>query len=404
MRKSTTSATSVKPTGNRKTYNDAFRAKAALAAFLFLMIPVTVPGQTWDIGDNVKASLNNGMLTISGIGKMDDLFPNAWPWPKSVIRVIIIKNGVINIGTNAFSGCKNLKSVTIPNSVKEIGSYAFSSCTGLKSITIPNSVTMIGSTAFFGCTGLSSVVIPNSVTEIGSSAFSGCTGLASVTIPNSVTMIEEFTFFGCTGLKSVTIPNGVAVIEDNAFSNTGLRSITIPSSVKRIDSYHFGGPFNQCVGLTSINAAIDNTNYSSENGVLYNKDKTKLISYPTGKRGAYTIPNGVTKIASYAFIYCSGLTSVIIPNSVTDIEQFAFGECVGLTAVTILNISPPNFGGCVFRDIPAGACLYAHKNSIAAYRSALSVVARSCMAGAAWFECIKAIDTDIEQAPVDMIR
>ena len=196
---------------------------------------------------------------------------------------------VTSIGSSAFSGCRDLTSVTIPNSVKSIGYGAFSGCSGLTSIEIPNSVTSIGNYAFSDCTGLTSVTIPNSVTSIGGYAFYRCSGLTSVTIGNSVTSIEEYAFDECTGLTSVTIGN----------------------SVTSIGSY----AFYRCYGLTSV-----------------------------------TIPNSVTSIGEYAFYYCNGLTSVTIPNSVTSIGEYAFDECTGLTSVTIEAETPPTLGFAVFYD------------------------------------------------------
>ncbi|MDR3189106.1 MAG: leucine-rich repeat domain-containing protein, partial [Prevotellaceae bacterium] len=87
--------------------------------------------------------------------------------------------------------------------------------------------------------------------------------------------------------------------------------------------------------LTSINVDADNTAYVSENGVLFNKSKTALISYPAGKSGSYTIPASVTAIGNGAFYCCRGLTSVTIPASVTAIGEWAFSSCSGLTTVTI---------------------------------------------------------------------
>ena len=226
--------------------------------------------------------------------------------------------------------------VTIPSkidgkSVTYIGRNVFSGCKSLTSVTIPSSVTTIGVDAFSGCTGLTSITIPNSVTSIGYGAFSSCTGLTSVTIPNSVTSIGGYAFSGCTGLTSITIPNGVTLIDYHAFSGcTGLTSVTIPASVTSIDY----GVFSDCTNLTSINVSKNNSAYSSQDGVLFNKDKTSLISYPGGKKGSYIIPDGVTSISG-AFEHCVGLTSITIPNSVTEISFCEFEYCTGLTSVTI---------------------------------------------------------------------
>ncbi|MCM1070072.1 MAG: leucine-rich repeat protein [[Clostridium] fimetarium] len=278
----------------------------------------------------------------------NDVYTHWWKHDTyTKLEKVAIPNTVTEIGRNVFSGCTGLASVTIPNSVTEIGSDAFSGCTGLASVTIPNSVTEIGSGAFYGCTGLASVTIPNSVTEIGGLAFADCTGLTSVTIPNSVTEIGGSAFADCTGLTSVTIPNSVTEIRYNAFGGcTGLTSVTIPSSVTKIAN----NPFPKCTSLQEIVVEDGNSNYTVVDGILYNSERTQLISYPAGKEGAFDIPNSVTEIEFYAFEGCSGLTSVTIPNSVTEIGYNAFQGCTGLTSVTIPNsvteIQFKAFEGC----------------------------------------------------------
>ena len=217
---------------------------------------------------------------------------------------------VTRIGDEAFEYNKRLTSVTIPNSVTSIGYGAFSYCSGLTSVTIGNSVTSIGDNAFYSCSGLTSVTIGNSVTSIGYYAFYSCSGLTSVTIPNSVTSIGGYAFNDCSGLTSVTIGNSVTSIGDRAFY--------------------------ECSSLENINVELGNNNYSSIDGILYNKDQTSLLCCP-GAKISVTIPNSVTSIGNYAFSYCSGLTSVTIPNSVTSIGDDAFSSCIGLTSVTIGN-------------------------------------------------------------------
>ena len=265
----------------------------------------------------------------------------------SSLTSITIPNGVTSIGRSAFEDCTNLKSITIPNSVTEICGSAFEDCSSLTNITIPNSVTSIGGWAFNGCTSLTSVTIPNSVTKIGSCAFEGCTSLKTVTIPNGVTYIDYCTFSGCASLTSITIPDSVTSIGYSAFIDcTSLTSVTIPDSVTSIDSSAFGG----CSSLTAIDVEVGNNNYTSVNGVLFNKGKTELICYPSGKTDkSYNIPNGVTSIGYSAFIVCTSLTSVTIPDSVTSIGYYAFYGCTSLTSITIPN-SVTSIGKYAFYD------------------------------------------------------
>ena len=170
------------------------------------------------------------------------------PKKSITIRKVVIKDGVTNIGREAFEHCSSLTSITIPNSVTSIGDYAFNGCLKLASITIPNSVTTIGVMAFNNCRSLTSVTIPNSVTSLGH-AFCNCTGLVSVTIPNTVTTIEHSTFSNCPSLTSITIPNSVTYIEHEAFvSCPGLTSVTLPSSLTNMEYEVFA----DCSSLTTL--------------------------------------------------------------------------------------------------------------------------------------------------------
>ena len=185
-------------------------------------------------------------------------------------------------------------------------------------------VTTIGIYAFEGCKGLTSVAIPKSVKAIGEGAFERCYGLASVTIPSSVTVIGPTAFYLCTGLTSVTIPSSVTTIGTWAFSF--------------------------CDKLEKIDVEKGNSNYSSENGVLFDASKKTLVRCPGGIKGEYIIPKGVTAIEKSAFLGCTGLTSVSIPKSVTTIGESAFADCTGLTSVSIpksvTTIGMAAFSGC----------------------------------------------------------
>ncbi|MBO5988313.1 MAG: leucine-rich repeat domain-containing protein [Paludibacteraceae bacterium] len=259
---------------------------------------------------------------------------------------------VTMIGEKAFDGCEGLTSVTIPSSVTSIGMDAFRDCSGLTSVSIPFGVTSIGFYAFRGCSGLTSISIPSSVTSIGWYAFSGCSGLTCISIPSSVTSIEDCTFYGCSGLTSVTIPSSVTSIGKEAFHKcSGLTNISIPSGVSSIGDV----AFSHCGRLTSINVSPSNPNYTSVNGVLYDKEMKKIIACPGGVKGGVIIPSGITSIGERAFEYCSGLTSVTIPSGVTSIGERAFEGCSGLTSVTIpssvTSIGRMAFWGCDNLDV-----------------------------------------------------
>ena len=220
-------------------------------------------------------------------------------------------------------------------SVTSIGGYAFSDCESIINITIPSSVTKIGWYTFNNCLKLTSIKIPNNVTEIGGYAFSNCSKLTSITMPNNVTEIGWYAFKNCKSLTSIKIPSSVISIGDPAF---------------------YG-----CSSLISINVTADNANYTSVNGVLFDKKKSELICYPTGKTDkSYIVPDGVTMINNEAFYnnkflinitlpdslvsigyrafsYCSSLKSVIIPDGVTEIVSATFSGCSSLQSVQIPN-------------------------------------------------------------------
>ena len=227
-----------------------------------------------------------------------------------------------------------LRSIILPEGISKIGLYAFGSCESLTTITIPEGVTSISQYAFNRCTSLVSIAIPNSVKSISGSAFHTCKSLTSITIPEGVTSIESSTFYGCSSLTSITIPNSVKSIEGSAFYYCiSLTSVNIPASVTSITD----NPFTNC-GSLMINVDEGNNNYSSIDGVLFNKKQTQIIAYAKDKlQPNYTIPNNVTSIRQYAFSYCSSLASITIPDSVTSIGDYAFQYCNSLTSITIPN-------------------------------------------------------------------
>lgn len=262
----------------------------------------------------------------------------------SGLTSLIIPNSVNSIRDCAFQNCSSLTSVTIPNSLTSIDQNVFAYCTGLKSVTIPNSVTSIGVAAFCGCSSLTSVAIPNSITSISDDVFANCIGLKSVTIPNSVTSIGMYVFCNCVGLTTVQIPTSVTTIGRGAFYNCySLTTAAISSSLSEIGPY----AFHSCNAMFSVDPG--NANYSSVDGVLFNKTQTKLLRYPSSKNGSYSIPNTVTSIDDGAFAKCSSLTSVVIPKKVNSISGGdSFSACNAIISVDKENPNYSDLDGVLF--------------------------------------------------------
>ena len=187
-----------------------------------------------------------------------------------------------------------------------------------------------------------------SVTSIGSWAFSSCSSLTAVTIPASVTNISSNAFSRCSQLTAVTIPEGVATIGSYAFEScSSLTEVTIPASAINIGNW----VFDYCSALTAIHVAEGNTAYSSEDGVLFNKDKTTLVCYPIGKtETTYTVPATVTTFTTSAFENCTALAQINLPNSLTDMTSRTFYGCTSLTEVTlpdgVIQLTGFNFTDC----------------------------------------------------------
>lgn len=168
---------------------------------------------------------------------------------------------------------------------------------------------------------LSKIALPNTVTSIGDYALSACEDLSVATYPNTIQSIGKGAFFGCSALPFVYIPASVTSIGSEAF-----------------------------IYCDSIYVDNANQNFSSEDGVLYDKMKTKLISCPSIRTGSFTIPSSVTSIGNWAFEYCYDLTSITLPSSLTTIGGGSFWDCTKLTSVsipsTVNSIGPSAFAYC----------------------------------------------------------
>ena len=268
---------------------------------------------------------------------------------------VIIAEGTTEIGEEAFKNCKSLKSVSIADSVTEIGEAAFYECSSLETIVLPKRLHSISRLLFMLCESLKHVEIPQGVRKIDVEAFYFCGNLQDVVIPEGVTMIAAWAFASCSSLHYAIIPKSVAEICDSAFGGcSSLVKINIPDGVKII-RYAFPGctslvevgipdsvveirrsTFDGCSSLQSIQVSENNQCYTSINGILYSKDKTKLIKAPERhKSREIVVPKSVTEIENGAFCDMVNVVDIKLPDGLAVIGNCAFYGCKSLQKIHI---------------------------------------------------------------------
>ncbi len=299
----------------------------------------------WAFGlsDLTSITIPDNVTTIGG-----SVFDACWS-----LTNVVIGDGLKNIGGWDFDGCQSLTNIKLGSGVTNIGESAFDGC-AMTNIMIPNKVTAMQDDAFRACKNLTSFTIPRGVTTIGNNAFEDCGSLTNIVIPNSVVSIGDSAFVDDSSLSNIHIPDSVVTIGGSAFENCGgLTKINIPRSVTSMS----GDVFSGCSGLTAINVDPLNPNYTSVDGVVFDKNVTTVLFCPQGKTGSFSIPSNVTSI-SYAAFYETGLTEVITPASVTYIGNYAFFGCGNLTSLYFQGNAPgfPMVGNySVFFGDPATA-------------------------------------------------
>ena len=362
---------------------------------------VSIPESVEHIGNYAFCSCTN--LENVSFGQSSNLKSfGGYAFNMCKLSQITIPDSTENIGAGAFS-VNPLVSVVIPYSVTNIGDEAFYLCKNLERISIPGSVTTIGIAAFWYCEKLETITIASSnsyyysvdgmiLSKDGTVLHSCPSAKGNVTIPESVIRIEDLAFADCRQLEriefesdnrleiigyrsfndcfklsAIELPKTLRSIGTIAFASCkSLTSISIPATTKSIESDSFKG----CVNL-QINVEEENTNFSVDKGILYNKEKTVLLAGPSA-RGSIEIPETVQEIAVDAFWgssitdvslpnslqiirrasfwMCNNLKTVIIPDSVSKIEAYAFHSCSSLTSLSIgasvSSIEDRAFDGC----------------------------------------------------------
>lgn len=359
-----------------------------ISIFLILSL-VLIPKQvkaanvveTWNISatssDNVTATLyDDEKLVISGTGKMkgynassNDDFHNE-DFSKQINR-IIVEDGILIISRNAFSNCINLIDVELPESIEAIGapkmyimisdsgielsedlkeekrdeqnliSEVFFNCPKLKNINVNESNKYYSSVngVLFNKAQTeidyypqgrieTKYIIPNTVKKIRNRAFQNAINLTEIEIPEGVKTIKEYAFANCKKIKEINMPSSVCWIGTMEFVTNGFGQEYICTEA----SFVFAG----CEALEKINVDENNETFCSDDGILFNKDKSSILIYPNAKQGdIYNIPNSVTLISAVSFLECNNLEKIIISSQDIKINILAFLNCNNLKKINI---------------------------------------------------------------------
>lgn len=283
------------------------------------------------------------------------------------------------VGPQMFASAYALKSFSMPKYAQSIGKNAFAQLPSLTEFNCNETVKSVGELAFYNCTSIESIQLPDCCSQFGDMVFYVCPSLKYVHLPSSMTSIPFATFYYCHSLPEVNIPDGVQNIENLAFHQClSLKSLHIPAATYKVSAT----AISYCTSLTEITIDPANANYCDIDGVLFNKLKTTLINYPSGKQldryevpaGTVTIgdnamaealfrelslPEGLTTMAPGCVFTCNNLELVEIPSTLTNFDD-AIYLCKNLQNYEVADANP------VYADIDGVLC-NAEKTQIKQY-------------------------------------
>lgn len=295
----------------------------------------------------------------------------------SKIKRIKMNEGLKKIGIASFERCTNLRSVELNSGLKTIEYSAFWGCSSIVEMKIPNSVEYLGSNCFTDCVNLKNISFETSnVTELEYDMFENCSSLKKIILPEKTDEYNLGCFDGCDSLEWVEISadNEYFTTEDGVLYDKNKTKVlffpfgknrdmyVIPEGVIEIDQYsipeiaYLKIPASLSIiknGLYVTDGFIvdeNNMTFCSDNGILFNKDKTELLLYPNKRKdNYYKIPDYVNKLGEGAFFDCNHLIEVEIPLSVTHIEESCFESCDSLKEV-VLHDSVSYMGSYTFMN------------------------------------------------------
>lgn len=327
-------------------------------------------------------------------------------------KAVTMPESVVRIAKGAFYGCKDIPKLVFSPNLEAIEADAFGGCIRLHEMILPRSLRHIGKNAFFQCKRLRKLSIPAEVDEVPD--LSGCSALDEIRVspaneslcskdgvlydkycntllhcpkaksgqlhlPLNLSSIAEGSLSDCGSITGVFVPpknTAYRDIDGVLYSKDGTKLLFCPAgrtaplfindkvtairagafslhtvSILLIEDGKAREYWMQSSDLAAIEVSKDNPVYSSENGVLYNKDKTTLLRCPAGYTRALTIPETVTKIADCAFAGCNGLQELTLNTRLTEIGSGAMMGCFKLHALhfpeTLRVVGENAFSGCV---------------------------------------------------------
>ena len=319
-----------------------------------------------------------------------------WVFYMSGLTKLELPASLEEIGAAAFKNNANLKIVKIAanSQLKTIGNAAFAGNTALETFTFEGASKLetISTDAFRGDTKLTHFDFPATVKTIGASAFNGTTSMTNVTFaaPSQLQKIENAAFQEASALQNITLPEGVKEIQEHAFNScTSLTEIGVPASLTKIDPKGF----QLCEKLEKFTVNKDNPTYSSVDGFLLDKNKTKLVSFPPAKANTYytLLPPTIEEIGEQAFYAIDKLENITIPEKVNKIGKLAFDLTKNLNTIAFLGKTPipeTNIDPSAFNPAnadPTKIDLSVRKGSEAAY-AANNVWKKFHQVGVSFFE------------------
>ena len=218
---------------------------------------------------------------------------------------VIISKGITEVGWCSFNGANKITGVEIPDSVTLISDYAFQYCKSLTKVKIPGSVKKIG----VGYNGYGNC-----------QTFNGCSNIETVVLEEGLEEIGGRVFDACSKVKEWKLPKSLKKIGSGAFSSISVEEFNIPENVESIYV-----SFLSSSNLVKVNVDSNNKYFTSVDGILFDKNITRLIKYPEKRDGSsYEVPNTVKTIDANAFISCKNLQTIVIADSVEKIGDSAF--------------------------------------------------------------------------------